>query len=288
MSGAWWLDQTICNGTDAGSNTAASLGTSLTSGGSADTKGAWTQLIASTSEDSVYLVIYVGTLDTTSTDGTSMIDIGIGPSGSEIPIVSNLVFSCGPISGQGYAPFARYAFPCCIPAGTRISARCQAHTASQTCYAAVMLADGSFDQLDGASIIDTIGFGTIHGTAVDPGATINTKGAYAQLTASTSYDISGFVIGFDVLNQTISSTGHIYELADLAIGPSGSEQIILPNMILWNEQDHANGFYWIAPNNTEFIPMSIPAGTRIAARAQSAVATSPERQFGITLYGLRA
>jgi hypothetical protein len=283
MAGAWGGAFAFSEAADAGSVTSSASNGTVVIGSTTTTyaKALWTQIIASTVYDSSWIRI------TIAGEGQSgrqiAVDIGIGSSGNEVVIISNL--GMGSYGTQQVS----YMFPFSVPLGTRISARLSsslltdnAQVVQCTLFADRYMSPGV------VSAIDTYGFNntTNLGQAVDPGGTANTKGSYAQITAGTSNDIAGFMLMFDTQGQSTPSTNHVVDwLVDLAIGGSGSEVIFLPNWLqiayCWSAKNYfANGV-------TPYIPMQIPAGTRIAARAQCNTNASPERVFGLTLYGVR-
>jgi hypothetical protein len=99
------------------------------------------------------------------------------------------------------------------------------------------------------------------GTVVTTGA-INTKGSYVQLVASTPSDACAIEVAFANSNGFVSD----YASLDIAIGASGSEVIIIADLKFSSDQFGTNNF---------FFPISIPAGTRIAARSQATAASQP-------------
>lgn len=280
MAGGFNTGLSVADAQDVGSVFSGGSGwTGLTTGGSTYTKGAWTQLIAATTADIAWVMVQM----TGYFSGGFWLayDIGIGASGSEVAIVSNLVSAT-------YGPDnTTYMFPLCIKAGTRIAARASSNNASDganikmTCFDDTALSAGF------GSGVDTYGFssGSNQGVLIDPGGTANTKGSYSQITSSLTNDIAGFFLGIDDQSNTGggSSAGN-GTLFDIAIGASGSEKIIVPNLCLLRI---LGGTTIHIPDGFPYIPMPIKAGTRVAARAQCATTISPDRQFGITLYGVR-
>lgn len=278
MSGGFPLGQEICNATSIGANLATSLGTVITAGGSPATKGAYTQLIASTANDTAFISIQITGFGGSSPSGS--VDIAIGAAASELIIIDNLI-----LSDLGHSGMANYFFPVSIPAGTRISARCMTFTSGDTMQVSAILFDGAFTQIEGASGVDSIGFTEIGitGTVIDPGATPNTKGSYAQLVASTSKDYLGFTTHIDV--GSVSTTAAFPSwLFDVAIGAGGSEKIILPNQAA--SATGSVGASGSVDGLGGFFPIPIPAGTRIAARSQCNTGTAADRTSAITLYGV--
>ncbi len=87
---------------------------------------------------------------------------------------------------------------------------------------------------------------------------------------------------FDQANQ--ASWNFFSWAVNVAIGGAGSEKIIIPDFIIDSSNNVAtNGF---RTQIIHFTPIQIPAGTRIAAQAQSGTGTANQRVIGLTLYGL--
>lgn len=109
-----------------GANTGTSKGTLVDAGAAANTKGAWTQLTASAAIDSHWLMLT--TMPNSSAAGAGshyLVDIGIGAAAAEQVVVPNIHISCA----TSYGPWrAGVLLPCHIPAGSRVSLRCQSTT----------------------------------------------------------------------------------------------------------------------------------------------------------------
>src|SRR5262249_53937045 len=86
-------------------------------------KGSWSTLISSTSEDVCALLI---TITSSITARSFLIDIGVGGAGSETVIVPNLPFS----TGDAFSNFWSILVPVSIAAGSRIAVRSEANTSS--------------------------------------------------------------------------------------------------------------------------------------------------------------
>lgn len=106
-----------------GADTATSNGVVLTGAAVAPTKGAWSEIVASTPNAIKGLMISpqgnTGILASVS----SVIDIGVGAAGSEIVVVPDIVVVCG--TAEFLVVMDRGMFPLDIPipAGSRIAAR---------------------------------------------------------------------------------------------------------------------------------------------------------------------
>jgi hypothetical protein len=99
-------------------------GTQIDPGTTVNTKGAYTQLIASTPRDYMGFIINTdqGNQSTGGTSSNGLLDIAIGASGSEVPIVTNIMVARRS-SGLLQSPLSMPHLPIAIPAGTRIAAR---------------------------------------------------------------------------------------------------------------------------------------------------------------------
>jgi len=104
--------------------TEGAVGTDLDPGTTANTKGSYTELIASTGIDANQLHVHVGVseIGTISPSGDHLIDFAVGPVDSEVIIIPDL-YHDHPSSEDGVSQFLLDVDN--IPSGSRISARCQ-------------------------------------------------------------------------------------------------------------------------------------------------------------------
>ncbi len=255
----------------AGADTAASNGTTLTSG-TANNKGTFVQLIASTAFASMGFLIQTG-FGTGAVD--QMFDIATG-AGDNV-IVSNLVF-CGN-NGIGQNLY----IPIPIPAGTRMSASNQSTGAASTMELSVVLVAQGLTGFAGLGRCTTYGAVTASttGVAMDPGAVANTKtaGAFTEITSSTTNAIKYLIVGIG--NKTNFVRSNFEWLTDIGIGASGSETVLVPNL------------YMAGTTATDVImpryfalPCNVPAGTRLSAKSQCSGTDATDRLFDIVLYGV--
>jgi hypothetical protein len=252
-----------------GVSTATSRGTTITAHASANTKGSYVQLTASSSFDSDQIIV---TVDRTSSGPIRiMVDIAVGAAASEQVIISNLFTQ--PRSSTLNFPTS-WNIPIKIPKGSRIAARCQASTGGTTCDISAQLIQGGIGfesfNTDVFSIgVDLTTTSTLYGFDV---VSTNTKTAYTEMTASLARDITCLMV---ITNDFSSSTcSHLY---DIAIGAAGSEQIIIPNI------PGAAGTTYTQVASTWLFPCRILAGTRIAVRGQ---ASSGSAFLILSLYGI--
>lgn len=121
------------------STTTSEPGTLVTASGSIHTKGSYSELITSTAYASYGISICVSNTAVASTRSGVLCDIAIGGAGSETIIINNLMAGNQGTTGGAQGAGSMYFFPIYIPAATRISARCQAFTASDTVNIGVWL-----------------------------------------------------------------------------------------------------------------------------------------------------
>lgn len=266
IDGQYWVD--------GGSVTASSEGTTLTANSSANVKAtSFTTLVASTDVHTKMLVVTLSLNTAAARD--SLIDIAIGPALSETVLISNLLCSVGSID-----PWPVYYIPVNIPAGTRISARMQCSTGSATLKVHLLLAAHSWLPSSPLCTITTYGANTSDsgGTPVDPGTSANTKGLWTEISASTTMPIKLLIPALGVQRDAGRTDSSF--LLDIGVGVSTSEKAIIRN--LWfgirATPDQTMPPCW-------HLPVNIPAGTRLTARAQSSI-TNADRTFDLILYGV--
>ena len=274
MPGGFPLGLELCNGKFYGRYPGATvypIGTPITASASANTMGAWTQLVASTTNDASWALVTIIS-NYTYYDNVA-VNIGVGSSGNEIVLVPYLV--CPYYWNGGQGPTFKYSFPLSIPAGTRISAQAQGSGGGENVQVSITLFDAAFTQMEGAAGVDAIGFNAAStiGTPITPGNAA--QGAFTQIIGSTSRDYIGLFGAFD--NTLSGSQSGNYEV-DVAIGPSGLEQIIIPGFLFDIAQSRIE-------DGMPFFPIPIPAGTRIAACGNFYGSTLGN--YDLTLYGIR-
>lgn len=274
MPGGFSINQEICNGRSSLSGP-SSKGVSVTATQNAY-GSTWTTLIASTAGDTCFMGVRIWPSQATS--NRTFTQIGVGAASSEQVIFKDLYAS----SGTSGTIVTEYLIPCNIPAGTRISARCNNNSAADSNSIQITLYDGGFNQIDGYGGVDSIGFtsASSQGVDVDPGATVNTYGSWVVLTSSTPRDYVGIMIapGQNVANSMSPGSGPDY--ISIGIGGTGAEQIIVLDYNCMNSGNSTT------PALVPVLPIAIPAGTQIQARIASSNNTAGTRVFGVMLYGV--
>jgi len=246
----------------------ASRGVAFSAGNGS--KGTYVELIAATTGETNMLMLDIKA----PIGGDIIVDVSVGAGGSEEVIVSNLYVSEAGDNKQ----ISGFPLPVSIPDGSRVSIRAQCTDASQTVQAACRFFAGSFMSLTPISQILDYGVNTstAEGTAVDPGGTINTKGAWIEITASM--DESTFILMTAGTNQNTDMTSAFF-LFDIGIGGAGSEVIIEENIIVY-----ASNTETVFLNHSP-LPISIPDGSRISVKCQSDINDATDRILDVAIYG---
>ena len=252
--------------------TASSSAIIVTSSATQHVQGAWVEGIASTSEETYWLQLI---LMEHSTDANFVINIGVGGSGSEVVKISFPVF----MNTQGSKALVLPAFPVTIPSGSRVAVQCQA---SQSSHSVKFMMYLSNDSTFGTSTQNfSVGQVNSQGVDVDPTIVDNTLGAYAELTASTSFDANYWV--FFMGNSDNGGLSQIDFLVNIATGAAASEVVQIPNIphTASNTEVNATAFGFFH---------TIPASTRVSCNGQgdnvSGSATS-DRIFDVAAIGFK-
>jgi hypothetical protein len=244
----------------------------LTANASANTKGAWAQIISSLPFDVSGLIVFRAGHDTAA---DYLQDLAIGGAGSEQVIVENALISR---TGNCWRYNSWQEIPIYIPSGTRIAARCQSSTGGAKVNVTLgLLPMGSFGRAVMLAGCDTYGANTgdSGGTSLDPGGTIHTKGSWVQLSAGITRDCRAVSLSTGAQRNTARTNTNW--LIDLGVGGAGSEQILIED---WLTTCHDTNDH-ITPEVSSIIPVSITAGTRIAARCQCAINDASDRLIDV-------
>jgi hypothetical protein len=259
-----------------GAVTASSLGTTITADGSADTKGSYGELSAATSRDNDGFVLFMGTAN----DGADYLtDIATGAAASETVVLANVAFS----HAADIRRIAVVSCPLAIATGTRVAAATQSSVGGAVIRLVLGLWQLGSVLLGGCTNIDTYGAETSDtgGVAVDPGASTNTKGDYAEITSSTGAATEQVAVQTGNRENTVRSTASW--LMDLATGAAMSETVVWANFPLGSSTIADV----VSPVVTPFVPLVIATSTRIAARAQCSINDATDRLFDALVLAAR-
>jgi hypothetical protein len=254
-----------------GVDTGTSLAVDVAAHASANTKGSYVEIASSTAFAAQGIIVSIGK---TNTSARFLLDIAIGASSSEQVIIPNLIAraeNAVQVTGQLF-------FPIAIPAGSRISARCQSSPGGAAIRVAATICGGGFGNYPVYSGVEAIGISTANTDGSfyqTSGTAINTKCAWQQMTAATSHDIKAIQIAHTHFNSAVVSA----TLYDIGIGGSGSETVLIPNLA-----EVVDSGMQSLTNYSACIPCAIPQGTRVSFRQQSS-AVNANYFFIIAIYG---
>jgi len=102
-----------------------------------------------------------------------------------------------------------------------------------------------------------------YGTAVTPA--VGSKGSWTQIFSALANDTYGLLI---CINNNRTSASSRNSVLDVGIGAASSEILLIADIISGNANPYTLGGLWY------YFPVAIPAGTRVAVRAQGTVTTS--------------
>lgn len=246
--------------------------------GTVNSKGAWFELTSATPFDAWGFFLQAIYGISIGVNDDFLLDIGIGGSGAETVLLANVPLGLAGTRGDLCSVFV----PLEIPSGTRVSARIQQSSTSSSDAVFVKLLLFEKSTQSGASSAQTYGANTADsgGVLVDPGATLNTKGAWSEITPATSADINWLLLFFgNQDNSARSSCGWIF---DVAIGAASSEVIAVADIPTWCSSGTGVVF---PPYFTIPIP-TIPSGTRLSVRCACSINNFTDRLLDVVIIGL--
>lgn len=234
--------------THAGYNTGS---VTITASATAHTKGSWSQIISSTTAQTTMIVFAVTSVNVSTADSATLLDIGVGASGSETVIVPNIAI--------GGASTAVFRIPVKVASGSRIAARIQGVRASQT--ATINARDFQCVNAGDASLIptsvDVLGASTATSTGT---AMSGASGTWVEIVSSTSQPYIAFVIAPSTSDTDTASQGDaVYEIG---VGAAGSE-------VRFGEINFAFGAsenFSVPPLRVNTFGREVPSGSRLAIR----------------------
>ena len=251
------------------------MGTGVTASATANTKGAWTELIATTAATSHTILV---SLSQFNANVRMLVDIGVGAPGSERAIIPNLLMALPNRTGSGVQ-----SFPLTIPAGSRVSARVAASSGSGFAWVNVALVSGGFAAPQGFTLVADYGTVTAssRGTIVDPGAIASTKGSWSELVASAPRATRALAMRISLGGNTAPALT-LFRV-DVGVGAAGSEQTIIGDLVFNSSSAAA-----VPPTPAVWpaIPVDVPPGARLAVRASTFTTDATDRLFDVALYGL--
>lgn len=234
----------------------------------AHTKGAWTELIASTTAESNFLVAIVYAIAQSGQATGTLIDIGVGASGSEVVIAGNIAVG----SSNFNDPITQFPLPLNIPAGSRVAVRGQSVFSSRTGVIRI----ATFDGEKVLSSLDVLGTNT----ATSVGTTPGNNGAWAEVVASSTKLYRYLIF---VPSGSSSNIGATNQFMSLGVGASGSETTI-GKVAIKTTSGEAFGLQFPYLYDSLIVDgLRYPPGSRFAASCSGS-----NGGWGVTLIGVPA
>lgn len=233
--------------------------------------GTWVQCVASSGIDCASFWVYPlqqgGVV-------SALMNIGTGAGGAETVLIQEILVQngssqlcIGTISAKYYAD---------ISSSTRIAAQMQNNSVFQALRMAMMLIGDSTEGLATPTTYGSLAASS-HGTQIDPGAVINMKGTYVQLTASSAA-LHQYVT--TIFGNNVNTTPQLNIWAsDVSIGAGGAEVVIIPDIKFIADTVADNIF----PAGTFWHVDDIPASTRIAVDSATNTTNATDRLFDVVL-----
>lgn len=255
-------------------------GTTLTGSGTANTKGSYVEFEDSTTFASNYIEIHLGN---GASNRQQAVDLATGAGGAETVVVPNMLSDTNGTSS--HVSSCAFRLPLAIAISTRVSMRVAVNsTSSDTIRAAItLIASGD---TEGPTSYVNYGYDSSDsgGVSVDPGAMANTKGAYSELTSSTSAITQ--IICVNVTYKANTAGTSAFFAVDIATGAGGAEVVLIPDLRFqqgWTASQ-ATGI----KDRTRTFLTYIPASTRIAAAASSDLTDATDRLIDVAVLAATA
>lgn len=246
--------------------------------GASNVKGSWADLVAAT--DIPLTDIVVQAMENSVTT-RMLLDIGIDPAGgtSFQVLIPNIL---GVFASGGRANvYQRY--PLLIPAGSRIAARAQGDVATPGTVRVVLSGQAPdvntpkpYSKVDVYGIVEA----STAGTSVDPGATVNTYGAWTDLSGVLAQSIKQLWV--QVNRGLIASS--IWWRGRIGVDPAGGTSFVPVGY-----EFHA---YMNSGTDMIFTPgpellVNIPAGSRLGVQLMCSSNNATDRTLEVALHAMR-
>lgn len=258
----------------------STIGNTVTGSGTANTKGAWQQLLPATAFEAYILHVKVFDVRVSTVNTALLLDIGIDPAGGTTysVLVPNLAMGFG---GTIEEPHQDFAIPVFIPAGSTVAGRLQSVVTSETATVAIALGGSTprSDPFVPRGLVVAYGDNTADSGGVTLiNAAADTKAAWVEITSATTHPHSGIALALQG-NGTVMSNLNL--LVDIGIGAASSEVVIVGDIYLRGSAGEQIGSRFpCAP----IVAIAIPEGSRLAVRAQTENANRQD-QYDAVLYG---
>lgn len=221
--------------------------------------GSWVEVDPSLSADAAGVIIYAtAALSTGTTNSSTLLQIGTGAGGAET-VWATIGVGYRGTSAMFTPPNPPHVVPGFIAAGTRVALRARSAIANQPTDPIVVFLPATKTLDFGAPVTWQADTATSRGLTLTAPGSLNTKGAWTEMVASTSGDLNALCICPQGAGGTaMSATG---VLVDIGIGASTAETVLIADVHGFGNT--AEFYGW---RNPMTYGVNIPAGSRISAR----------------------
>lgn len=230
------------------------FGTRATGSATANTKGAWSQVVASTTHDvyGFWLILNGSVIPATSTN--MLLDIGVGGAGEEVVLVPDLMVGW---IGTATQATVQLWIPLFIPKGTRVSVRCQGQIASDTidCMFYFILGRTDASQIFTGCHAYGIATASSNGTAHTPGST-GTESAWANIGTTLTRNYGAVMPMIHGGTTAMTAIAYHWEV--------GISSVTLAE---WYTMFNTNEYY-VGPFPGEPFRVALPSGAQLQVRAE--------------------
>lgn len=255
---------------------ASNRGTNVVAAGSANTKGSWTQIIASAPFEVFGIAVQVTNNSSAGGERHGLWDIGIGAASSEQVIASNIGFGAATVNIPTQPTPQEIFLPIRIPKGSRIAMRAQNSTASQTSNVLMTLYGGYTEPpwrvFAGA---DCIGADTATSklTALTAPSGVGTESSWTSIGSTTTrpYQAAKLIVATDTQTVMTNISYH---------AEWGWNSTTLAELWLQGTTNETVGSFF--PTMPEYA--WIPTGTQLQARYEGSASTTDPFEFGILCF----
>jgi len=258
-----------------GQLTASSTVTTVTASATVNTPGTWVQMFLSTPFPSSMVVPFIGNggIFLSTQNSQTLLDVGLGPVGSEQVLVPNVAIG-------GNAQFATWHFPIAVAGGSRLSLRLRSVVASKASIFGMMLHGGG-SGVEAGHFPTTYGAvtATSQGTTLATPGALNTKTAWTVISAATTSPMRWMAIGMAAPNTATSAAAN--GLMDIGVGGAGVEAVVIADIPY--RTSTAEDILAAFPMT---YPVNLPAGVRLVARHQANAVSGAAAVPNITITGI--
>lgn len=212
--------------------------------GTVNNKGSWNQVVAATTGPTTAIGLTVNGVGASSSNRAALLDIGVGPSGSEVVVAGNIAV--------GMASLIEFLVPVAIPQGSRVALRHQNATSGAAMNVRTQFMNGGPLPFPPSSV-DVLGTNP----STSRGATVSNTAWTEVVTTSVAYQAVVAVWSAGGTTALQATTGSSL----VAYGAAGSEVQVNATYVATTTAEiitAINGAGWDCG--------ACPAGTRISGR----------------------